>query len=85
MKQTHLTLRLAQAEATEIEAEAAAAGMSVSAYVREQLRQRGNLNRLAAELRSELADQSADVVSKLKLISDQLAVLSLLVNRENKK
>lgn len=86
-KQTHLTLRLAQAEATEIEAEAAAAGVSVSAYVRQALARRLDIERLgaylardlAAELRADAQAQAADLDAKLKLISDQLAALSLLV------
>ncbi len=82
-KQCHVTLRLSEPEAKQIAEEAAAAGVSVSAWVRELLRQRGNLDQLAAELRSELADQTAEVVSKLKVVSDQVADLATVVIRRS--
>ena len=84
IKQCHVTLRLSEPEAKQIAEEAAAAGVSVSAWVRELLRQRGNLDQLAAELRSELADQTAEVVSKLKVVSDQVHDLATVVLRRSK-
>ena len=83
-KQCHVTLRLSEPEAKQIAEEAAAAGVSVSAWVRELLRQRGNLDQLAAELRSELADQTAEVISKLKVVSDQVHDLATVVLRRSK-
>ena len=88
-KQTHLTLRLSQAEAAQIEADAGVAGLSVSAFVRAALRERGNLDKLAAalardlaaELRSETAGQTAEIVSKLRVISDQIHDLTAIVVR----
>lgn len=91
-KQTHVTLRVTAAEATKIETDAGAAGMSVSAYVRMAMRDRGNLEQLAAalardlaaELRSDFQAQATDVDEKLKLISDQIAALSMII-KENRK
>ena len=90
-KQTHLTLRLAADDLTQIEADALAAGVSVSAHVRAVLRARGNLDQLAAtlareliaELRADLQAQTAEVVSKLKVVSDQVADLATVVIRRS--
>ena len=85
-KQTHLTVRLDGAEAKQIEADAAAAGVSVSAWIRGVLRERSQLDQLAAvlarELVAELPDfqaQAAEVDTKLKLISDQIHALTMIV------
>ena len=90
-KQTHVTLRVTAAEATKIETDAGAAGMSVSAYVRMAMRDRGNLEQLAAalardlaaELRSDLQAQTAEVVAKLKVVSDQIHDLATVVLRRS--
>ena len=82
-KQTHLTLRLSEPEAKQIEADAAAAGVSVSAWVRGALRERSQLDQLTAELQAVLQARDeardADLATKLKIMSDQIAALSLIV------
>lgn len=96
-KQTHLTLRLTEAEANRIAADAQTAGVSVSAWVRQAVQERVQLSQLAADLARDLVaelrtdlqarDEARDagLATKLKIMSDQVAALSLLVAKENRK
>lgn len=88
-KQTHLTLRLSEPEAKQIEADAGAAGVSVSAWVRQAVQERVQRAELTAELRADLQARDeardADLATKLKIVSDQIAALSILVAKENRK
>lgn len=68
-KQTHLTLRLTEAEANRIAADAQTAGVSVSAWVRQAVQERVQLSEFTAELQAQLQAQTADLVAKLKGIS----------------
>ena len=82
--QTHLTLRLPARAAAEIEAAADAAGVSVSAWARDALARRLDAEQIVSALRADLQSQVADLNSKLKLVSDQLAALSLLLKELRK-
>ena len=92
-KNRRITIRLPAGEADKLEAQAEAAGMTVSEFTRAALARRLDIDQLAAalareltaELRSDFQAQAADMDGKLKLISDQVAVLSRLVNQEKRK
>ena len=82
-KQTHLTLRMTEPEANRIAADAQTAGVSVSAWVRQAVQERVQLSELTAELQAILQARDkardADLATKLKIMSDQIAALSLIV------
>ncbi|WP_297920074.1 hypothetical protein [Metallibacterium sp.] len=80
-KQTHLTLRLTEAEANRIAADAQTAGVSVSAWVRQAVQERVQLSEFTAELQAQLQAQTADLVAKLKVVSDQVHALTTIVVR----
>ena len=92
IKNTRITIRFPAREAEHLAAEAEASGMNFSDYVRQALARRLDLEQLgaalardlAAELRSDLQAQATDVDAKLKLISDQIAALSMII-KENRK
>ncbi len=89
IKNTRITIRFSAREAGHLAAEAEASGMNFSDYVRQALARRLDLEQLtaalardlAAELRSETADQTAEIVSKMKVISDQIHDLTAIVVR----
>ena len=92
IKNTRITIRFPAHEAGHLAAEAEAAGVNVSDFLRQALARRLDLEQLAAalardlvaELRSDFQAQAADVDAKLKLISDQVAALSMII-KENRK
>jgi hypothetical protein len=92
IKNTRITIRFPAREAGHLAAEAEASGMNFSDYVRQALARRLDLEQLAAalardlaaELRSDFQTQATDVDAKLKLISDQIAALSMII-KENRK
>jgi hypothetical protein len=92
IKNQRITIRLAAREADQLAAEAEAAGVNVSDFVRQTFARCLDVDRiaaalardLAAELRSDFQVQAADVDAKLKLISDQVAALSMII-KENRK
>ena len=89
IQNTRITIRFPAREAGHLAAEAEASGMNFSDYVRQALARRLDLEQLtaalardlAAELRSETADQTAEIVSKMKVISDQIHDLTAIVVR----
>lgn len=91
-KNQRLTIRISQRQADELAARADAAGVTISDHARHALTTRLNLEQLAtglardlaAELRADFQTRDVDLDAKLKLISDQLAALSMLV-REIRK
>lgn len=84
-KQTHLTIRLAAAAAAEIQAEADEAGMSISAWIRQAVLQRAQLDLLAAELKAETQEQVAALDTKLTaMAADLKAVQQALENQVNR-
>lgn len=83
-KQTHLTLRLPASAAVQLEADAAAEGLSVSALVRQALRERGQfirtadayregLQELQSQLETKLSAAAVRQAADLKMIADVLA------------
>ncbi len=80
-KQNHLTLRLSDAETARLEMDAAAAGVSVSALVRAALRERADAERLVAALGREFQAQTDELVSKMKVLSDQIQDLAKIIIR----
>ena len=91
IKNTRITIRFPAREAGHLAAEAEASGMNFSDYVRQALARRLDLEQLAAalardlvaELRSDLQAQTAEVVSKLKVVSDQVHDLATVVLRKS--
>ena len=86
-----LTIRLPVREADKLEAKAEAAGVTVSEFARAALARHLDIDQLAgalarefaAELRSDLQARDeardADLATKLKIVSDQIAALSQIV------
>ena len=86
-----LTIRLPVREADKLEAKAEAAGVTVSEFARAALARQMDIDQLAgalarelaAELRSDLQARDeardADLATKLKIVSDQIAALSQIV------
>lgn len=74
-KTSQLNIRMPGGEAQSVSDAAAAAGVSISAYVRTALLERGRFDRLSADFQA----QAENMNLKLKLISDQIHALSLII------
>ena len=87
IQNTRITIRFPAREAGHLAAEAEASGMTVSAFTRAALAKHLDIDQLARELTAELQAvlqardeaRDADLATKLKIMSDQIAALSLIV------
>ena len=87
IKNHRITIRFPAGEADKLEAQAEAAGMTISEFTRAALARRVDIDQLAgaltrelvAELRIRDAERDADLATKLKIMSDQIAALSQIV------
>lgn len=78
-KTSQLNIRMPANEAQAVTDAAATAGVSISAYVRSALLERGRFDRLSDRLSADFQAQAADADAKLKLISDQISALTMIV------
>ena len=78
-KTSQLNIRMPRSEAQAVTDASAAAGVSISAYVRAALLERGRFDQLSDRLSADFQAQAADADAKLKLISDQIHALTIIV------